>query len=168
MIRHFFRNTVGQYKPGVPAADSERIFPTEQDDAFRAWNSHDKATQDDGPRFLGKYDNTLNLVETSSFNVTVNPLLPFLKFWLLIGGCCAALILMSLLMIYGVYKVRRRNAGSYNVEENRNFVNRGSTTNFLSHQPPPGSTVVNNGTELNIITPGDAESAQSPTKEWYV
>lgn len=140
--------------------DSEEFFPT--------W-SHDRAPQDDAVRFHGaegaQSPDELSEVDVNSQN-GFSSSLPSFNTWLLLAGCCLTILLLALLIGYAVYKFRRRNEGSYNVEENRTFINQRSTSTLspTSVLPPTLDT----GTELAPLQNCMPVEVESPNKEWYV
>ncbi|VDM18551.1 unnamed protein product [Hydatigera taeniaeformis] len=145
-----------------------KLYSSESEELFPPW-SHDRAPQDDAIRFNGA-DNSVNVEDLSESEgngqVGIANYLPSLNTWLLLAGCGAMLLLIALIIGYAVYKFRRRNEGSYNVEENRTFINQRSTST-LAPTPllPPSLETATELAPLRRCTPVEIEF---PNKEWYV
>uniref|UniRef100_A0A158R821 Neurexin 2a n=1 Tax=Taenia asiatica TaxID=60517 RepID=A0A158R821_TAEAS len=145
-----------------------KLYPSESEELFPPW-SHDRAPQDDAIRFNGG-DNSATVEELSEAGgngqVGITSYLPSLNTWLLLAGCGATLLLIALIVGYAVYKFRRRNEGSYNVEENRTFINqRSSSTLAPTPLLPPSLETATELAPLRRCTPVEIEF---PNKEWYV
>lgn len=149
--------------------NSGKLHHSESDELFPAW-SHDRAPQDDAIRFNGG-DSTPNLeelpeVESESQSGFNNYYSPSLHTWFLLAGCVTAIILIALIIGFAVYKFRRRNEGSYNVEENRTFISQRSTSTLAP--TPLLSSVIEPATELAPLQRRTPVEVESPNKEWYV
>ncbi|VUZ38630.1 unnamed protein product, partial [Hymenolepis diminuta] len=150
------------------ADNGRKLYPSEPEELFPSW-SHDRAPQDDAIRFNGG-DGIPNLeelseLESSSQSGTIS-YFPSLYTWLLLAGSGAAILLILLIIGYAVYKFRRRNEGSYNVEENRTFIDQRSTSTLAP--TPVFSTPVEPATELTTLQRCTPVEAGTPNKEWYV
>ncbi|KAL5966430.1 Neurexin-2-beta, partial [Taenia solium] len=150
------------------AETGNKLYPSESEELFPLW-SHDRAPQDDAIRFNGG-DNGATVEELSEAGgngqVGITSYLPPLNTWLLLAGCGATLLLIALIVGYAVYKFRRRNEGSYNVEENRTFINqRSSSTLAPTPLLPPSLETATELAPLRRCTPVEIEF---PNKEWYV
>ncbi|KAM7535315.1 hypothetical protein Aperf_G00000097705 [Anoplocephala perfoliata] len=145
-----------------------KVHPSGSDELFPSW-SHERAPQDDAIRFNGG-DNSQSLEELSEVEGVSNSGIahysPSLHTWLLLAGCVTAVILIALVIGFAVYKFRRRNEGSYNVEENRTFINQRSTSTLAP--TPLLSTAIEPATELVPLQRRTPVEVESPNKEWYV
>ncbi|VDO00020.1 unnamed protein product [Rodentolepis nana] len=139
------------------STDSGKIIPP--------WGD-DRAPQDDEIRF-NPGDSIPNLEQPSEVMGNNPPgiinYFPSLYTWLLLAGCGAAILIIFLTVGYAVYKFRRRNEGSYNVEENRTFIDQRSTSTLSP--TPLLATPVEPSTELTTLQRCTLVGAGTPNKE---
>ena len=148
--------------------DGGKFYSPDSEELFPNW-SHDRAPQDDAIRFHGA-EGSQGLDELSEMEVNaqsgITSFPPSINTWLLLGGCSLAILLAALIIGYAVYKFRRRNEGSYNVEENRTFINQRLTSTLA---PTPAlSPSLETATELAPLQRCIPVEVDSSNKEWYV
>nr|CDS33707.2 neurexin 2a [Hymenolepis microstoma] len=149
-------------------SNNEKIYSPDSNKIFPPW-SDDRAPQDDEIGF-NSGDSILNLEQPPEIIGNSPPgiinYFSSLYTWLLLAGCGAAILIIFLTVGYAVYKFRRRNEGSYNVEENRTFIDQRSTSTLS-----PTSllaTPVEPPTELTTLQRCTLVEPVTPNKEWYV
>lgn len=171
---HFslFRSMTQHQAPSIDdnglADNGGKSYSPESEELFPTW-SHDRAPQDDAIRFNGgeTLTNLDDLTELEGSSQSgISNYLPSLHTWFLLGGCSAAVILVILLIGYAVYKFRRRNEGSYNVEENRTFIDQRSTSTLAP--TPLLASPAEPATELATLQRATPVEGATPNKEWYV
>ncbi|CUT98709.1 neurexin [Echinococcus multilocularis] len=145
-----------------------KLYPSESEEIFPPW-SHDRASQDDANRLNG-VDNSASLEQLSEAEkngqVGITSFLPSPNTWLLLAGCGTTLLLIALIIGYVIHKFRWRNEGSYNVEENRTFINRRLTSTLApTLLLSPSLETATELAPLRRCTPLETEF---PNKEWYV